>query len=86
MNSDLHKLTKIELLSIIQKMNKDDLINIIQNKIGGGNSNIIKETNNAIRRSIKVNKNKLRNINIESNNSNTMGDDILYNKMYYKVN
>jgi hypothetical protein len=86
MNSDLNKLTKIELLSIIQKMKKDDLINIIQNKIGGGNSNIIKETNNAIRRSIKVNKNKLRNINIESNNSNTMGDDILYNKMYYKVN
>jgi hypothetical protein len=86
MNSDLNKLTKIELLNIIQKMKKDDLINIIQNKIGGGNSNIIKETNNAIRRSIKVNKNKLRNINIESNNSNTMGDDILYNKMYYKVN
>ena len=44
MNSNLQKLTKDELLKIIKKMKKDDLVQIIENKIGGGNSNIIKET------------------------------------------
>ena len=86
MNSNLQKLNKSELLGIIKKMKKDDLIQIIENKIGGGNSNIIKETNNAIRRSIKVNSNKLKSINFDNINSNTLGDDLIYNKMYYKVN
>lgn len=86
MNSNLQKLTKDELLKIIKKMKKDDLVQIIENKIGGGNSNIIKETNNAIRRSIKINNSKLKNINFENINSNTLGDDTIYNKMYYKVN
>ena len=86
MNSNLQKLTKDELLKIIKKMKKDDLVQIIENKIGGGNSNIIKETNNAIRRSIKINSSKLKNINFENINSNTLGDDTIYNKMYYKVN
>ena len=46
----------------------------------------IKETNNAIRRSIKVNSNKLKSINFDNINSNTLGDNTIYNKMYYKVN
>jgi len=59
MNSNLKKLNKNELLSIISHMKKDELINIIESKTGGGDGNIIKETNLAIRKSIKINRNKL---------------------------
>ena len=74
MNNKLKNLNKIELLEIISKMKKDELIKIIETKIGGNNETIIKETRNAIRKSIVFNKNKL-NIQI----TNAMSNDVIYN-------
>ena len=79
MNSNLKKLTKNELLNIISHMKKDELINIIESKSGGGDENIIKETNIAIRKSIKVNRNKLNQINNNNdNNKYIMSNNNLY--------
>lgn len=80
MKNNLNKLNKTELLNIISKMNKKDLIDIINNKIGGtiNNEEIISETKNAIRKSIKFNKEKAKNNNL----NNVMANDKLYNKIY----
>lgn len=77
-NVNLQKLNKSELLKIIKKMKKDDLINIINNKIGGGDLSIIKETNNAIRTPLESSK--------YSKKNNAMANDNLYNKLYTKKN
>ena len=78
MNSNLKKLTKNELLNIISHMKKDELINIIESKSGGGDENIIKETNLAIRKSIKINKSKLNEVNKLNNNKYIMSNNNLY--------
>jgi hypothetical protein len=85
-NKNLHKLNKSELLKIISKMKKDELIEIIDNKIGGGNSNIIKETKNAIRRTFPIDHSKISNINDKLYINNSMANDVQYNKMYKKYN
>ena len=95
---NIDKLNKSELLKIIGRMKKKELINIINNKIGGGDMLIIKETKNAIRSNfphknnnlIKNNKNNNliknnKNNNLIKNNENknkTLPDDEEYNKMY----
>ena len=67
MDKDLNKLTKKDLLQILSKLNKYQLIEIINNKIGGNDSN-------AERIPIKFNKNKLdKKINI------AMANDPIYN-------
>jgi hypothetical protein len=78
MNSNLKNLTKNELLSIINKMKKNDLIKIIESKIGGGDEQIIKQSKTAIRKSIVFNKNKLNKLN---KNNNVMANDPLYNNI-----
>lgn len=78
MNSNLKNLTKDELLNIINKMKKNDLIKIIESKIGGGDEQIIKQSENAIRKSIVFNKNKLKDLN---KNNNVMANDPLYNNI-----
>lgn len=79
MNSNLSKLSKSELLNIISHMKKDELINIIEYKSGGGDENIIKETNLAIRKSIKVNRSKLNELNKSKNNNKyIMSNNNLY--------
>ena len=78
MNSNLKNLTKNELISIINKMKKNDLIKIIESKIGGGDEQIIKQSATAIRKSIVFNKNKLKNLN---KNNNVMANDPLYNNI-----
>jgi hypothetical protein len=75
MKNNLNKLNKTELLNIISKMNKKDLIDIINNKIGG---EIISKTKDAIRQSIKFNKEKAKINNVK----NVMANDKLYNKIY----
>jgi hypothetical protein len=78
MNSNLNKLTKSQLLNIISHMKKVDLINIIEVK-SGGDGNIIKETNLAIRKSLKINISKLNNkSNNKSNNNLIMSNNKLY--------
>jgi hypothetical protein len=77
MNNNLKKLNKEQLLNIISKMKKSDLIEVINNKIGGGNSTVLKETNNAIRKAIVFNESK-----IKKTQNNTMENDTLYNKIY----
>jgi hypothetical protein len=81
---NIDKLNKSELLKIIGRMKKKELINIINNKIGGGDMLIIKETKNAIRsnfphKNIK-NNNSIKNKNNEKDK--TLPDDEEYNKMY----
>jgi len=80
----LQKFTKKELLSMISKMKKDELINIIyKNSMklkqrGGEEGEIMKETKNAVRRSIVFNQDKL----YESNNSqNSMNNNRIYNNV-----
>jgi hypothetical protein len=81
MNS-IEKLNKKELLKIIGKMKKTELIKIINDKVGGGNSNIIKETNQAIRRNLPIDPKKFKNkINIKNENK-TLSDNKEYNKIY----
>jgi len=82
MNSNLNKLTKKELLNIVSKMKKEDLVHIIENKIGGGNETIIKQTNNAIRKTISFNKNKANKISEEI----AMANNKLYNEVYEEDN
>ena len=81
MDNKLKKLNKEQLLNIIGKMNKNELIEVINNKIGGENSKIIKETNNAIRKTIVFNESKL-----QEQQENAMANDPLYNKMYETKN
>lgn len=78
MNNNLKNLTKNELLTIINKMKKNDLIKIIESKIGGGDEQIIKQSETAIRKSIVFNKNKLKDLN---KNNNVMANDPLYNNI-----
>jgi hypothetical protein len=79
---NIDKLNKSELLKIIGKMKKKELINIINNKIGGGDMLIIKETKNAIRSNFPYkNNNLIKNKNNE-NKDKTLPDDEEYNKMY----
>lgn len=82
MNNQLNYLKKSELLSIISKMKKSELIQIINNKIGGNNEPIIKETKNAVRKELVFNKNKIN----QNNNSNVMANDPKYNSIYEKNN
>jgi hypothetical protein len=76
MNNNLDKLTKSDLLTIIAKMKKAELVKIINNKIGGSDEVVIKETQNAIRKSIVFNKSKL-----SKNVNNAMANDKIYNKV-----
>lgn len=86
MNTKLSKLNKKELLKIISKMKKNDLINIINNKIGGGDNNIIKETKNAVRRSFSIN-DSINNNNLKKPYiNNSMANDPQYNTIYKKNN
>jgi hypothetical protein len=82
MNQKLNKLTKKELLNIISKMKKEELVNVISNQIGGENKNknIIKETENAIRRYIIFDKDKVK----ENDERNSMANNSIYNKIYIK--
>ena len=73
MNKKLNKLSKKELLEIIGGMKKKDLIDIIENKVGGGDEEILKITNTSIRKSIVYNKSKLNN-----SNNLAMANDNLY--------
>ncbi len=80
----LKNLNKKELLSIIEKMKKDELINIINNysiklkQRGGEGGEIIKETKNSVRKSIVFNQAKL----YESNNTNdSMNNNGIYNNV-----
>ena len=83
----LENLNKDQLLKIICTMKKKELISIIQhninNKIGGenNNSNIIKESPNAVRKKIIFDKNKL-----SKDNTNTYQNNRQYNKIYVKNN
>ena len=77
MDNKLKKLNKEQLLNIISKMKKNELIEVINNKIGGGNSNVIKETKNAIRKTIVFNESKL-----QEKQENAMANDPIYNKIY----
>ena len=81
MNNQLNHLKKSELLSIISKMKKSELIQIINNKIGGGNEHVIKETKNAVRKELVFNKNKESKENV-----NIMANDPKYNSIYEKNN
>jgi hypothetical protein len=76
MNNNLDKLSKSDLLTIIGKMKKTELVKIINNKIGGADEVVIKETQNAIRKSIVFNKSKLN-----KNVNNAMANDKIYNKV-----
>ena len=79
MKNNLNKLTKTDLLNIISKMKKNDLIQIIS---GGGNGEILQQTNNAIRTAIDFNISK-----IKKNNKNiAMANNELYKNMYKKTN
>jgi hypothetical protein len=69
MDNNLEKLNKKELLSIISKIKKSELISIINQQIGGGN--------NAIRKEIKFNINKLNN----KEETNALKNNNLYNKL-----
>ena len=82
MNNQLNYMKKSELLSIISKMKKQELIQIINNKIGGGNEPVIKETKNAIRKELVFNESKVN----EKSNENVMANDPKYNNMYRKNN
>ena len=82
----LKKLTKKELLSMIAKMKKDELINIIHKnsfklKQRGGTEGgeIIKETKNAVRKSIVFNQSKLYELN--NNNIIPMNNNGIYNNV-----
>lgn len=77
MEYNLKKLNKKELLNVISKMKKNDLMEIINNKIGGDNEEIIKETNEAIRKSIKYNSKK-----VKKNKNYIMANDEKYNEIY----
>jgi len=77
---NLKDLNKKELLSIIAKFKKDELINIINKyslkQKGGSEGEILKETKNAIRKSIVFNQSKF----YESDNSNnSMNNNSIYN-------
>jgi DNA replication protein DnaD len=85
MNNQLNYMKKSELLSIISKMKKQELVEIINNKIGGSNEHVIKETKNAVRKELVFNKNKESN-DKEKNNVNVMANDPKYNKIYEKNN
>lgn len=89
MNKELQKLKKNDLLKIISKMKKTDLVKVINNKIGGGDQNIINETNNAIRKPLSINSsinpNSLNKLNY-SYTSNSMANDTQYNTIYKKNN
>ena len=81
MNNQLNYMKKSELLNLISKMKKSELIQIINNKIGGGNEHVIKETKNAVRKELVFNKSK------ESNdNAYVMANDPKYNSIYEKNN
>ena len=73
MKNNLNKLTKTDLLNIISKMKKNDLIQIIS---GGGNGEILQQTNNAVRTAIEFNILKIKKNN---NKKNVMANDKLYN-------
>jgi hypothetical protein len=79
MNTQLNYMKKSELLNIISKMKKQELVEIINNKIGGGNEHIIKETKNAVRKELVFNKSKESKENV-----NVMANDPKYNNMYGK--
>jgi hypothetical protein len=85
MNNNLSYMKKSELLNIISKMKKSELIQIINNKIGGSNEPIIKETKNAVRKELVFNKSKESN-DKEKNNAYVMANDPKYNDMYGKNN
>ena len=85
MNNQLNYMKKSELLSIISKMKKQELIQIINNKIGGENEPVIKETKNAVRKELVFNKSKESN-DKEKNNAYVMANDPKYNKIYEKNN
>ena len=82
MNNNLNYMKKSELLTIISKMKKQELIQIINNKIGGGNELVIKETKNAVRKELVFDKSKEH----KNNNVNVMANDPKYNKIYEKNN
>jgi len=82
MNNQLNYMKKSELLNIISKMKKQELIQIINNKIGGVNEPVIKETKNAIRKELVFNKSKVK----EKNSLNVMANDPKYNSIYEKNN
>jgi hypothetical protein len=79
MNNQLNYMKKSELLNIISKMKKEELVEIINNKIGGGNEHVIKETKNAVRKELVFNKSKESKENV-----NVMANDPKYNNMYGK--
>jgi Mg/Co/Ni transporter MgtE len=74
--NNLNKLSKNDLLTIISKMKKTELVKIINNKIGGADEVVIKETQNAVRKSIVFNRSKL---NKKVNNA--MANDEIYRKV-----
>lgn len=83
----LKNLTKKELLSMISKMKKDELINIIyKNSMklkqrGGEGGQIIKETKNAVRKSIVFNQSKLYESVNNDNKYKSMNNNSIYNNV-----
>lgn len=73
MNSELQKLNKSQLLSIISQMKKKELIEIINNKNGGGE--------NVNRIAIKYDKSKNKE-NLKETMENNKEYNSLYNKEY----